>query len=202
MARPAVIQDSEILDAARDVFLSRGFRATTAEVAARAGISEGSIFKRFRSKTELFQAAMGSLDEQPAFITQLSTKVGAGELRDQLIALGRALAEHMRRVVPLHLMAWSNPGPDGAPAMYAQQNPAPLELLKTLAGYFAAEMRGGRLARRDPEIVARTFVGSVHNFVVFDLLFQAQDTMPMPEETFLRGLVDLLFRGVDPGGDT
>ena len=60
----------------------------------------------------------------------------------------------------------------------------------------------GRLARRDPEIVARAFVGSVHHFVVFDLLFQAQDTMPMPEETFLRGVVDLLFRGVDPGGST
>ena len=56
-------------------------------------------------------------------------------------------------------------------------------------------MRAGRLARRDPEIVARAFVGSVHHFVVFDLLFQAQDTMPMPEETFLRGVVDLLFRG-------
>ena len=202
MARPAVIQDSEILDAAREVFLSRGFRATTAEVAARAGISEGSIFKRFRSKVELFQAAMGSLDEQPPFVELLAGRVGTGALQAQLLELGQELAEHLRRGVPLHLMAWSNPGPDGVPAMYAQPDSAPLALLKTLAGYFAAEMRAGRLARRDPEIVARAFVGSVHHFVVFDLLFQAQDTMPMPEETFLRGVVDLLFRGVDPGGST
>lgn len=200
MARPAIIQDSSILDAARDVFLSRGFRATTAEVAARAGVSEGSIFKRFRSKFELFQAAMGSLDELPPFAKRLIESAGTGDLAQRLFDLGGGLAEHLRRVVPLHLMAWSNPGPDGAPQMYEHEDAGPLAVIKIVAGYFAAEMRAGRLARRDPEIVARTFIGAVHNFVVVDLLFRAQDTMPMPEETFLRGLIDLLLRGMEPGG--
>lgn len=200
MARPAIIQDSSILDAARDVFLSRGFRATTAEVAARAGVSEGSIFKRFRSKFELFQAAMGSLDELPPFAKGLIESAGTGDLPQRLFALGGGLAEHLRRVVPLHLMAWSNPGPDGAPQMYEREDAGPLAVIKIVAGYFAAEMRAGRLARRDPEIVARTFIGAVHNFVVVDLLFRAQDTMPMPEETFLRGLIDVLLRGMEPGG--
>src|SRR5690349_9334063 len=116
MARPAVIQDAAILEAARDVFLSRGFRATTADVAVRAGISEGSIFKRFRSKFELFQAAMGSLEEDPEFIQALLGQVGKGEVRENLVGLGGELAAHLRQVVPLHLMAWSNPGPDGAPS--------------------------------------------------------------------------------------
>jgi AcrR family transcriptional regulator len=198
MARPAVIQDSAILGAAREVFLSRGFRATTAEVAACAGISEGSIFKRFRSKFELFQAAMGSLDEPPLFARELPARVGKGDPRESLFEIGRALAEHLRQVVPLHLMAWSNPGPDGAPLNLYDQSSAPIALLKALAGYFDGEMRAGRLARRDPEVVARTFVGSVHNYVIFDLLFQAQDALPMPEETYLRGLIELLFRGIDP----
>lgn len=198
MARPAVIQDSAILDAAREVFLSRGFRATTAEVAARAGVSEGSIFKRFKSKFELFQAAMGSLDELPAFARELPRRVGEGDPRETLVELGSDLADYLRQVVPLHLMAWSNPGPDGTPPLLCQENPAAIALVKTLAGYFEAEMRAGRLARHDPEIVARTFVGSVHNYVIFDLLFRAQDSLPMPEETYLRGLIELLFRGVDP----
>jgi len=54
MARPTVIRDETIIDAAREVFLERGFGATTAEVAVRAGVSEGSIFKRFNSKVDLF----------------------------------------------------------------------------------------------------------------------------------------------------
>jgi len=47
MARPPVITEERILDAARGVFLKKGIRATTAEVAKRAGIAEGSIFNRF-----------------------------------------------------------------------------------------------------------------------------------------------------------
>jgi len=47
MPRPAKIKDEEILAAAREVFLEKGIRATTAEVAKRAGIAEGSIFNRF-----------------------------------------------------------------------------------------------------------------------------------------------------------
>lgn len=198
MARPTVIRESDILHAAREVFLSRGFRATTAEVAARAGISEGSIFKRFRSKFELFRAAMGSLDHEPAFLEPLAQSVGKGDLRANLVALGRQLTAHLREVVPLHLVAFSNPGPDGAPQHLRDTRPVPLRILEVMTGYFEAEMRAGRLARRDPEIVARTFLGAIHQYVVFDLLFQAESGRSMPEETYLRGMVDTLFRGIEP----
>jgi AcrR family transcriptional regulator len=197
MARPAVIQDATILDAARAVFLSRGFRATTAEVALRAGISEGSIFKRFHSKFELFQAAMGSLEEEPPFVAALPGRVGTGDVRQNLIALGGELVAHLNQVVPLHLMAWSNPGPDGTPSILCAPNQAPLRVLKAIRGYLEAEMRLGRIGRHDPELVARTFMGAVHNFVIFDLLFQAGQELPMPEESFLRGLIELLFRGIE-----
>ena len=59
MARPTSIKDETIVAAAREVFLERGIQATTAEVAERAGVSEGSVFKRFKTKSELFRAAMG-----------------------------------------------------------------------------------------------------------------------------------------------
>ena len=48
-----------------------------------------------------------------------------------------------------------------------------------------------------PGLVARTFMGAVHNFVIFELLFQAGQELPMPEGSFLRGLVELLFRGIE-----
>mgnify|MGYP001134528590 CR=1 FL=1 len=58
MARPTSIDDDQILTAARAVFLEHGIRGTTLEVAQRAGVSEGSIFKRWKTKEELFHAAM------------------------------------------------------------------------------------------------------------------------------------------------
>jgi TetR/AcrR family transcriptional regulator len=49
----------ELLDAALDLFVEKGFAATRAEeVAARAGVSKGTLFLYFISKEELFKAVV------------------------------------------------------------------------------------------------------------------------------------------------
>src|SRR3954452_10202455 len=47
-----------LLEAAHDLFSERGYRATSKEIAARAGVGESLIFTRFGSKAELFQATL------------------------------------------------------------------------------------------------------------------------------------------------
>ncbi len=50
---------AELLDAALDLFVEKGFAATRAEeVAARAGVSKGTLFLYFPSKEELFKAVV------------------------------------------------------------------------------------------------------------------------------------------------
>lgn len=49
----------ELLDAALDLFVEKGFAATRAEeVAARAGVSKGTLFLYFQSKEELLKAVV------------------------------------------------------------------------------------------------------------------------------------------------
>ena len=49
----------ELLDAALDIFVEKGFSATRVEeVAARAGVSKGTLFLYFPSKVELFKAVV------------------------------------------------------------------------------------------------------------------------------------------------
>ena len=198
MARPAHITDEQILEAAREIFLERGIRATTAEVARRAGVAEGSIFKRFKTKHELFSSAM-RLDDF-GWVKGLPARVGQGEIKEQLVELGVEILEFFRKLLPLMMMAWSNPGPDGLPPILSAPNPPPLRALKQLAAYFEAEMRLKRLKRHDPEIVARTFVGALQNYVFFELLLKAQDELPLPPEMHVRGLVSLLSTGLLPTG--
>jgi AcrR family transcriptional regulator len=196
MARPAVIRDETIIQAAREVFLARGIRATTADVAEKAGVSEGSIFKRFKSKLDLFEAAMGSLDDEPEYIRTLASRVGRGDMRASLFELGCEIEAHLRRVLPLVMMSWSNPGQDGTPSRLSGPSPPPVRLLKALIGYFEAEMRLGRLRRADPEVAARTFMGAVHNYVVFEVLFRSQDQLPLAPAPYLRALVELMWTGM------
>lgn len=198
MPRPISIKDETIIEAARAVFLERGFAATTSEVAERAGVSEGTIFNRFRSKTELFHAAMRPQFEALDWTATLPERVGQGDLREQLIEVADAAVEFMRRLMPLMMMSWSNAGANGLPEVLTQPNPPPLRALKRISAYFEAEIRLGRLRRHDPEILARVFMGAVQQYVFFELVMKAQDELPLPLPTYLRSFVALLWDGCDP----
>src|SRR5262245_41182946 len=153
MVRPAVITESQILEAARNVFLERGITATTAEVAKRAGIAEGSIFKRFRTKVDLFRAAMQPTMDDPEWLRSLGSQTGSGDLQQTLVTVGHQAIEFFRQIMPLHMMNWSNPacarqiGDADTPV-----NSPALRALKRVTAFFEAEMRAGRMRRHDPEI--------------------------------------------------
>lgn len=198
MSRPVSIKDQTIIDAARATFLEKGIAATTAEVAERAGVSEGTLFKRFRSKAELFQAAMQPQFAELGWLADLESRVGQGDLQAQLTELGAAGIAFFRQLMPLIMMNYANPAPNGLPEQLNVPDPPPLRALRRLTGYFEAEIRLGRLRPVDPEILARMFLGSLQQYVFFDLLFQAQQTLPLPLPTFLRGLVAMLWSGAGP----
>src|SRR4051812_37493303 len=115
MSRPVSIKDETIIEAARAVFLERGFAATTAEIAERAGVSEGTLFNRFKTKAELFHAAMHSHLEQLGWLNDLERRVGQGELREHLHELGEAGIQFFRQLMPLIMMSHANPSPSGLP---------------------------------------------------------------------------------------
>jgi AcrR family transcriptional regulator len=53
------ISDSQILDAALEVIIERGYTgATTREIALKAGINEVTLFRRFGSKAKLMEAVV------------------------------------------------------------------------------------------------------------------------------------------------
>jgi AcrR family transcriptional regulator len=196
MARPVTIKDETIVAAAREVFLERGIAATTAEVAERAGVSEGSVFKRFKTKSDLFRAAMGNAP-MPSFYEDLPHRVGQGDIDQALFTLGMEIVFFFQDLIPVVMMSWSNPGARGLPDMIAGPNPPPVRAVKALAGYFEAEMRLGRLRRCDPEIVARTFLGALHHFAFFELLHLPDGELPIGAETYVRGVVAILRGGID-----
>jgi AcrR family transcriptional regulator len=199
MARPVNIRDEVIVEAARKVFLERGFRATTTEVAERAGVSEGSIFKRYKSKFELFRAAMEQHLAQPDWARSLGDRVGKGDMRENLIALGLEFIAFFREIMPLIMMAHANPGPDGLPLAFDQPVPPPVRALQHLIAYLKAEICAGRMRQHDPEIAARALAGGLINFVFFETIQRARPEIPMmPAEPYVEGLVNLLWVGLEP----
>lgn len=171
MGRPQTIRDEVILAAAREVFLERGIRATTAEVAKRAGISPGSLFNRFASKEDLFFAAMEQ-NGPPPWVAALGSREPVPDLQADLYDIAHDGVTFFRAIVPLAMMMWSSGCGDRrkhGPGRAATQT------IMLVAEYFERARRAGRMrADINPVTSAHLFCGTLHSFAVFEHLMGGQ----------------------------
>jgi len=183
-----------VLGVAREVFLERGIRATTLDVAERAGVSEGSIFHHFKTKDALFREAMRlDAEDLAALFTEAVQSLEGVELREGMEKLATRLLEIGRQAIPLMMMTWSNPEcmMEAPPA----KKTAYRSLILRLIGFFEARKHAGQLRDVDPEVVARTFMGAIHHYTMVRLMVQDAEMMVIPEGMFVRGLVDIVLGG-------
>lgn len=199
MARPTVIRNEAILEAARQVFLERGILATSAEVAQRAGVSEGSLFKRFKTKADLFRAAMGlDIEDAPAAVSQLASRVGAGTVEENLaVALLDAIG-YMERIFPIAMMSWSNPKVNDCLPFGNDEEPPPLKLQRLLAEYLEAEQALGRVRPLQAKILSRALMGTVSSYVFSELVVARRGLEPMDREAYVREYVMTMWAGMAP----
>lgn len=183
--RPSTIDDDALLEAAREVFRERGARATTLEIARRAGVSEGSLFKRYATKDELLIAALAPppvnevLESIGAMLASGPPLEGMARATQRLIAFYREVLPRFMLMMSCHLTVRD--------FFCDQQDPPPVRMLRGLTGHLQGQMDAGRLAPSDAEVLARMWVGSVTSWVMAELQC-IQEKMPMEEERMVHGI--------------
>lgn len=186
MARTPTITDEQILEAARQVFLEQGFNAPATDIAARAGISSGSIFKRYQTKEALFFAAMNC---ESQWAGGLGSLVGHGELKVNLEAIAHAVLSFARELLPRLMLSWS----------VRQQNredhePVLARDIRLLSEFFLAERELGRLRPSlDTEVTATMFIGTIVNYAMLEVLSEKEN---INLEEFVKAFVDTLWKGL------
>ena len=92
-----------LLDAAAGVFVERGYaRATTKGIAAAAGVAEGTIYRHFADKSELFQAVFTRQRAASAdALVKLPELAGTATVRENLQRLIRLIEDAEEHVAPL-----------------------------------------------------------------------------------------------------
>lgn len=196
MARPSTITDEQILDAAREIFFRDGTSATTADIARHAGVSEGTIFRRFPTKVELFKAAMG-FEGGPQWIEtveQLVVSDEPGDIRENLTQIAAELLDFFAVLIPKMNMVLSS-GASSKPSMLFDSNelPPPIMGVKALMKYFMAAQAAGQIDANDPEILARIFLASFHHYAFWEYC-GLNSFLPMPRPTYIRHIVESLLR--------
>lgn len=195
--RPKKFDDDALLSVAREVFLESGIRATTLEVAERAGVSEGVLFHRFKSKEGLFRAAMKLPQEAvPALLLDAAQNLDSLKLEDGLLRTARAILNIGRVALPLMMMSWSNPALCNATPFDHNRKDFQL-FVERITAFFRAQMDAGNLRAVNPELIARSFLGALHHYSMTRIV--SGGSVSISEEKFTRGLVDLLLHGAAAG---
>jgi AcrR family transcriptional regulator len=188
MARTATITDEQILDAARSIFLEQGFNATATDIAAKAGISSGSIFKRFETKEDLFFAAMVCESQWSGGLERL---VGHGELKVNLEAVANAVFSFAREMLPRSMLSWSLR--NCATRNESQESPVSRDV-RLLSEFLKAERELGRLRPSlDTDVAATTIVGTMMSYGMLELISGQQHENP---EAFIKTFIDTFWKGL------
>lgn len=186
----------ELIEAGLAEFADKGFAATRLEdVARRAGVSKGTIYRYFENKEALFQAALRSR-VVPVF-GDLEALVDdyPGNTRDLLHTLFRALYERVvASEVPLLMRVIIAEGqrfPE-IPAFYYRETVAKAQaLLKRILerGVARGEFREGPVLNAPIVLVAPAIVTAL-----WRLTFEP--VQPLDPEKMLEAHADLVFRGL------
>jgi AcrR family transcriptional regulator len=97
LRRDALRNHERILDAAREVFGESGAAACMEEIAARAGVGVGTVYRRFTSKDALIDELLRlAMDDLTSAAEQALARTDGYGLHQLLRAFGRSFAQHAR----------------------------------------------------------------------------------------------------------
>lgn len=174
MSRPRKYDDDCILEVAAQVFLEKGPRAGTALIARRAGVSEGVLFQRFKTKAALFEAALTRETDSNFWRDALLARIGKGSPAANLKKAILALFEKLHRLVPRRMVLEGQ----GGLRPSKRRIPPPIEDATAIETYLKAEIRLGRLQLSRPDLHAHEIIGAIVHCTMMTLRHNASIGSP------------------------
>jgi AcrR family transcriptional regulator len=196
--RRAEARPEEVLDAALDLFIEKGFAATRVEdIAGRAGISKGAVYLYFPSKEAVLEgivrrAILPIATSALAFIQNY-----AGDPRTPITlamkTLAQRLADPKALAIPKLMMREMINFPDFA-AMYRRE--VLDHVIPALTGLIRTGIAEGYLRAVDPELTVRSIVGPILMHVLMDEVFAIRPTGGLQIERLIDNHLTILFDGL------
>ncbi len=184
----------QILDAALTVFSQKGYHATNvSDVAAQAGVSQGTIYWYFDSKEELFTAAMLSVFVE--FGQETVASLEAYETAsEKLRALGRRMEEFVSGLEGIFIMFlgyWaSSPSREEAARFWVDLL---VEYKEIVVGIIEEGVKSGEFRPVDAEALVWALMAVYDGLAAYMMLMPDIDVRRVSQAfvgTLLSGLVD------------
>ncbi len=159
-AEQATTRQGELLDAALDMFLDRGFELTTMEaVAASVGMTKRTVYARYPDKAALFLATVQRAIERSIVPRERLDAIDADDLEAALIAVARLRVGNVMTPEGLRLQRIINTESYRFPAIFTmayEQSGRPV--IDFLAALFRRHDAVGTIRLDRPEMAANVFM--------------------------------------------
>ena len=192
----------QIIDAALGLFANKGLNGTrTKEIAKAAGISETLIFQHFKTKEDLYRAALNKLfDTHPLMpeIEELMTK------KDDFVVfstLALHLIKHNRedpRIMRLAIFSALD-GPRTA-NMFSHRKEVEPSLPELLAGYIQKRIDEGAFNKVNAQITGQLFIETVFMYIADQEVSISGPSLPFSDEETVETLVNIFLNGLKTEG--
>jgi AcrR family transcriptional regulator len=190
-----------ILQAAEQILRTKGLGAcTTRAIAEEARCAEGSIYRHFTDKHELFIEIVKR--RFPVFLDMVASLpdiAGTGDLRAHLEELVRGALIFYREILPMAAgVAADHELLVHQRAHFVKTGTGPMRAFTSVSAFFEGEQRAGRVSRGiSPEHAARVLLGAcfVQAYLEFFVGDQAAIT---DDQAWARETVMVILEGLQP----
>jgi len=207
MGRTARVTREQVLEAARETFVDRGYEgATLAAIASKVGVSPAALLRHARNKRDLFVACMRpekddmlplgfleplSGDEDPASVLRRVAETMVPFLEEKLRAT-------MARFV--YFKAVGGVGKVPLPFDPGVRPTPPQRNLRLLEDYFRRAVSRGRLRVSNPRAAALAFLATIHSYVFMQAVLQVLEK-PLPLAEYVDTVIEVWTDGaIRPAG--
>lgn len=199
--RRAQARPDEILDAALDAFIAKGFDAARIEDIARsAGLSKGAIYLYFPSKTallrELIEREITPIVRQYTALADAQTTDPAGLIRFALLQITGRMRDARLFAIPRLVIAISGRFPE----ITQHYRTAVIEPARAMIERLISQgIALGQFRKVDLKAATRALIGPMMFEALWTHVFDGESAFDRPEE-FISTQIDLLLGGLAAKG--
>lgn len=192
----------EILEAALTVFAEKGFAAARMEdIAARAGVTKGTIYLYFPSKEEVFKSLARETISVALAGGAVQVREFKGSSRELLVTLLSAISAFLqdkdRSMLPKIIISESGNFPELARFWRSEVVDKALAMVM---GVIAQGVARGEFRPLPPEHVARLCVAPIMLGVIWRTTFSPLEAVPYDTQKLFETHIDVLLKGLEPKG--
>lgn len=193
MGRRKEKSDEQILLAARECFVRRGPTVATSIIAKELGISQATLFNRFKTKQDLMLGAL-TLNTDNGLAELLNRSPDQRSIRQQLIEIGHEASKLFQNIDP-NIAVLAATGMSAEEIRQCFRSGLVENSYSGLTLWIEKARQLQRIGEINAHSFASTFLGAIRS--VAKAKFDGE-VRQVPDPVFIENLVDLLWNGIEP----